>query len=121
MSQPTVQLTPPATSTQRATRRPVMKQSIVTPITPGPPPDPLPTRALLEERIEAARLRLFQVQGAVASVGVALRNHEDFEQHLIYQTMACELVTQALDDVAAELDPVVVLDPDDADGTEGAA
>jgi hypothetical protein len=99
-----------------------MKQSIVTPITPGPPPDPLPTRERLEARIEAARLRLFQVQGAVDSVGKALRNHEDFEQHLIYQTMACELVTQVLDDVAFLLDPVVVLDPGDDDADpDGAA
>ena len=89
--------------------------SNVTPIRPGgdgtqscSEVDPLPSRELIDKRLETERERIFRAQNIVR-MAVELLNDE--EHHDLWGSL--QVVSEMLDDAAGNLDSMVLLKPED--------
>lgn len=82
----------------------------------APKAEPLPGRETLNDRLEAQRKRIFQVMGICGLSNIA-GHADDMDsqgaKHFAESVWcALELARDTLNDIAGELDPMVILDPE---------
>ena len=81
-----------------------------------PKAEPLPNREILDGRLEAQRKRIFQVMG-ICGLGDIAGHAESMDsqgmRHFAESVWcALQLARDTLNDIAGELDPMVILDPE---------